>query len=326
MLKKLTKYGEYTHFLIIGITLLFFIISSPVNFSVTSSNLYPVSLGSWIFEFVSMYPLLGEVINIILIVLTSLYVNKIGTSTEILPRQSYITLSLLAIFLLFSPDAKYFTGSLLCMLLLTFSFDNMVGIFGKQYPFKQVLNSTIAISVSSLIVPQSLIFIVFVWLGFLTYSVNSLREWVISIIGILIPYIYMVFAFYWNDNIEYMLELYRAFFYYYRLQFSTPNVYQIISLIILAVIYFSSMMYFINNASEKIINIRKRMMLTFHFSFVSIVALIISSTSYFTMLPIVFVTMSIMLSYAVHYQKKSRFQDFLMIILLISIIFNRFNF
>lgn len=323
MLKKLTKSGEYVHFLIIGIILLFYLFSSPVIFKSNQSNLYTAPFGIWIQDFISLNPSLGKVINVILITLTSLFVNKIGKKTEILPRQSFITSSILSLFLLFSPETTQFTGCLVIMLLLTFSFSNMVGIFGKQYPYQQILTATIAISVSSLIIPQTIIFIIFIWLGFLTYSVNSFREWIISFIGIAIPYIYMLFAWYWYDNLDYFFDLYGNFFKTFRIDFNTPTTYQIITLAILASIYLSSMFYFINTASEKIINVRKRMWLTFQFSFISIATLAIGGNSSFLVLPLVYISMSIMFSYSVHYQKQSRIQDILILFLIISIFINR---
>lgn len=323
MLKKLTKSGEYVHFLIIGITLVFYFLSSPVIINTNLSNPYTAPFGIWIQDFISLYPILGKVINVILIATISLFVNKIGTSTEILPRQSFITSSILAIFLLFSPDTPQYTASLVLMLLLTFSFSKMVGIFGKQYPYQQILNATIAISVSSFIIPQSIIFIFFIWLGFLTYSVNSFREWIISFIGLVIPYFYMLFAWYWYDNLDFALDLYVNLFRTFRIDFITPSNYQIITIAIMTLIYLSSMIYFINTASEKIINVRKRMWLTFQFSFISILTLVLGGSSSFMVLPLVYISMSIMLSYSVHYQKQSRIQDILMMLLIISILINR---
>ncbi len=323
MLKKIAKSGEYVHFLMIGIILVFYYFTAPVTAKSQLPSLYTAPLGVWIQDFSILYPTLGKLINVILIAVTSLFVNKIGTSTEILPRQSFITSTILALFLLFSPETSQFTGSLVLLLLLTFSFSNMIGIFGKQYPFQQILNATLAISVSSLIIPQSIVFIVFIWLGFFTYSVNTFREWIISFIGLAIPYIYMFFAWYWYDNLGYFYEIYANYFKTFSIAFNAPHTYQIITLALLALIYFSSLFYFINTTSEKIINVRKRMWLTFQFSFISIVTLAIGGKSSFLILPLVYISMSIMLSYSIHYQKQTRIQDILMLLLIISIFINR---
>lgn len=323
MLKKLTKSGEYTHLLLIFAILAIYYFTNSVGFNASISYPYAAPIGNWIQKQVVDFPLLSKFVNILLMVLIASYMNTIGIKSEIIPRQSYITSSLLVAFMLFSPGESYFTSTLLIMLLLVFSYGNMMSIFGKQYPYMYVLNASMAIAVSSMILPHTILFIFFIWLGFFTYSVNSWREWIISIIGLIIPYIYMAFTFFWNDNLNYFIDIYSSFFSNPGIGFKIPSTYQLITIGLIAVLYSLSMLQFINDASDKVISIRKRMWLTFQFSFIGIIVMATGGNSIYMLLPVLYAPLALMLGYDIHNLKRSRVYDVMFALLFISILVNR---
>lgn len=323
MLKKLTRSGEYTHMFIIVLTLIIYYVTPSINFRSLVVNFDAAPIGNWILGQTSVNPQFVKPVNILLILGIVLYFNSISTSSDILPRQSYITASLITIFMLFSPQENYFTSSLCVVLLLSFSLGNMAGMFGRQYPYLQVLNASMAISISSMIFPYTILFIFFVWFGFLTYSVNSWREWVISVIGLILPYIYLLFAFFWNDNLNFILNSYNSFFKNLSINFSLPSTDQLITLSLLTLFYLMSMFKFISEASDKIISIRKRMWLTFQFSFICLVVMALSGNSIYLILPVIYVPLALMLSYSLHNQRRSRIYNVLLVLLIVSIIINR---
>lgn len=323
MLKKLTKSGEYTHLLLIFALLAIYYFTPSVGFNASVSYPYAAPIGNWIQDKVLLFPLISKFVNLLLMILIASYLNTIGIKSEIIPRQSYIASSFLVAFMLFSPGEAYFTSTLLIMLLLVFSYGSMMGMFGKQYPYSQVLNASMAIAVSSMILPHTILFIFFIWLGFFTYSVNSWREWIISMIGMIIPYIYLAFAFFWNDNLNYFLDIYSNFFSNPNIGFTIPSIYQLITTGLIAVIYLMSMLQFINDASDKVISIRKRMWLTFQFSFIGIIVMVTGGNSVYMLLPVLFAPLALMLSYNIHNQKRSLVYDIMFAVLFISILINR---
>lgn len=323
MLKKISKSGEYTHILIIMVMMLVYFITPPVKFNITFDSTLISPIWFWLNQMAISFPLTLKIITIMMIITIALYVNKIATSSEITPRLSFLSATLLTIFFLFSPDTSYLTGTLAVMLLLVFSFGNIMNLFGKQYPFKEILNASIAISIASMIIPYAIVFILFIWIGFLTYSINTWREWLISLIGLIVPYIYMFFAFFWNDNLDFIIGNYITFFNGLTIKFLQPNIYQWISVSLLLIIAFMSTMHFINDASDKIISIRKKMWLTFQFAFVTLMAIGSAGTAAPLLLPVLYIPISIMLSYSVHNQKRTRFYNIMMLLLICSFLINR---
>ncbi len=325
MLKKLIKAGEYTHMLLILFILVLFYFTPSVEFGENNTLPEAATLGKWISVNLSNLPG-GTFINLILIIGLALYVNYLGVRREVLPRRSYLAATIFAVLLLFTGNGQFTTSSLLLCLLLTYSLDNMLNLFGKQYPLMLVLNASMAISVSSMIIPQAVIFILFIWLSFFTYSVNSWREWVISVIGLILPYLYLFFAWFWNDNLDILLNMFHEFSRNILPVFTMPTTYQWISLGILFLIIAISSLFFVGEASDKIISTRKRMWVTYQFAFISLVALVASGEVYYLWLPVIYVPATIMVGFYVHHHKKSRLFDILLILFIVSVFLNRLPF
>lgn len=326
MLKTLTKSGEYTHLFIILLMMTFYYFTPDINFK--SLTHYPdaAPVGKWLQSQLTLLGHYTRLINIILIISIAIYTNKIAVSADITSRQSYISASIIAVLMLFSPSSTWYTGSLVVMLLLVFALSNIMSLFGKQYPFLNVLNASMAISISSMVLPQAMFFLVFIWFAFFTFSVNSWREWVISIIGLVLPYIYMVFAFFWNNNIEYLLNVYKAFFLDLGVRYQVPEPLQLATLAFMMVLFIIAAMHFTSEASDKIISIRKKMWITFQFSLICLVIIVLGGEFVFLLIPLIYIPLTIMLGYSIHNMKRSRHYDVLMILLIVSILINRFAF
>lgn len=323
MLKKISKSGEYTHLLIIMLMMVVYFLTPPVKFNITFDSTLISPLWVWLNHVAISFPLTVKILTVLVMISITLFINKIAASSEITPRLSYLTATISITLFLFSPDTSYLTGTLAVMLLLVFSFSNIMRLFGKQYPFKEILNASIAISIASMIIPYAMVFILFIWIGFLTYSINTWREWLISLIGLILPYAYMLFAYFWNDNLGFIINNYIEFFNNLTISFIMPDIYQWISVSLLVIVAFKSTMHFINDASDKVISIRKKMWLTFQFAFVAVIAIGISGTAAPLLLPVLYIPVSIMLSYSIHNQKRTRFYDIMMLLLICSFLLNR---
>lgn len=325
MLKKLTKSGEYTHLFIIAVALGFYFFTHSVDFAGSETFIFSdaAPIGNSISKGLAGLDLLTGLINTVLILIISIYVKSISTSSEITPRQSYIAASLAAVFMLFSPHKELFTGPLVVILLLTFSLGNIMKLFGRQFPYLQVLNAAMAVAVSSMILPYTAIYMLFIWFGFFTYSVNSWREWVISLVGFVIPYLYMLFGFLWYDNLSYLYSQYSIYFSNLSLRFNNLTTSQVASLLMILIILVSALLHFTSEASDKVISIRKKMWLTFQFTFISFIVILLSGEFFYLLLPVLYVPLTLMLSYSVHNRKRSRLYDVAFFLFIITIILNR---
>lgn len=323
MLKKLAKSGEYTNLFIMISVLLIYYITPAVNFANSPIVTPAAPIGFWLDTWISNNIGWSKLINVALVIILSWYLNILSTRYEIIPRQSSLVAGILPFFMLFTPEPQFLTATLVVIMIYIFILDNILNIGKRQNPSLQVLNASMSIALASMIIPHSILFILLVWFGFLTYSVNSWREWLISLIGLILPYIYMFFAFLWSDNITYIIGYYKKFFSEFNLEASLPSTMQIVSLSILFVIFIMSMLHFVNDASDKTLVLRKRMGIVSQFAFVTAITVFLSGNSIFIVLPIFFIPFVLMFSYSIHNLKKSRIYDIIFFLLIISFLVNR---
>jgi hypothetical protein len=280
-------------------------------------------MGQWLNTWLSNNAEWAKLINVVLVIIISWYLNILSTGYEIIPRQSSLVAGILPVFMLFTPTPQLITASLSIVVLYIYILSNILSIGKRQNPSLQVLNATMSIAIASMIIPHAILLILLVWFGFLTYSVNSWREWIISIIGLILPYLYMFFAFFWNDNLQYIMKSYSKFFVELNFETSLPSTIQIVSLSLLFVLFMLSMLHFVNDASDKTLILRKRMGIVSQFAFVTTIMVFLSGSSLFTMLPIFFIPFVVMFGYSIHNQKRSRIYDILFFLLTISLLINR---
>ncbi len=323
MLKKLSKAGEYTHMFLIGLLLIvqFFTDGVVVPTLIPPGDAAP--FGQWIYSTAAAYPIAAQVVNLLLLLTVLLNINRITVSVEITPRQSYITATLLAALLLLLPARPFDTVTLSVFALLAYSYGNLMFLFGRQYPFQQVLNSAMAVAFASMIMPSAIFFILFIWIAFFTHSVNSWREWLISVLGILIPYIYLLFAFFWNDNLGYLFHAWSDMLQQIHIVFSVPSLWLGINIALLLLLYGGVALPFIGDASDKVISIRKRMWLTFQFSVVVFMVSGISGNAGYILLPLLCIPTAIIAAYYIYDQKRTRVLNIVLLLFLASVLFNR---
>ncbi|NTW26598.1 MAG: hypothetical protein HGA37_18010, partial [Lentimicrobium sp.] len=229
------------------------------------------------------------------------------------------------VLMLFTPDAYHLAVSLACLILLLFSLHNVMNLYGKQHPFNLVMNATVAISIASMISPPVIVFIFFVWLGFFTFRVNSWREWAISLMGLTLPYFYLILMYLWNDNLLYAFKIYQDLIRNFSFTIQQPSPLEFITLGLFTFLAIISGMRFLADASEKVISIRKKMWVINHFTFAGIGAVLLSGNAFLSMLPFVFMPASAMIAHAVANGRRTWIHDILLVLLIAMAVFTRLN-
>ncbi|MHC1774801.1 MAG: DUF6427 family protein [Lentimicrobium sp.] len=325
MIKRLAKAGIFPQIIVLIILALVYYITPQTRLFHLSVPDHTAPLGEWIYRLILNYADMAQPLVVILLVSLAITLNALLIRHDISPRQSLLPAIVALILMLFTPDAFHLIVTLACLILLLFSLHNIMGLYGEQHPYSKVLNATFAISIASMISPPVILFIFFVWFGFFTFRVNSWREWVISLMGIILPYFYLALLFLWNDNLMYAARLYQNMINNFRFTIERPGPLEFIALGIFAVWIIFSSSRFIADAGEKVISIRKKMWIINHFALAGFVAVLLSGGAMMVMLPLIYIPASAIIAYAVSNSRRTWIHDLLFILTLASAIINRLN-
>jgi hypothetical protein len=75
----------------------------------------------------------------------------------------------------------------------------LVSSYRKDSAFSNAFDAGILFSIASLFYFPSIVFIPLLGFGFVLFRPFNWREWVISVIGVLIPYLFVFTYYFWND-------------------------------------------------------------------------------------------------------------------------------
>lgn len=320
MLRKLSKSGIYLQTIFIFIFLGVYMITPLPGFTIQTMPGNAAPLGRLITQNLPENRFAVKFIAVLLILLNITVFNFILRRHDLHQRQSVFTAALASGFYLFTGTPAAMIAPLVAVLMLQFSFDSAMKIYGVTNPYDTILNSSITIGLASMIQPLAVLFLIFLWMAFFTLRISTWREWVISLLGLLIPYIYLAFWFFWTDRLDLAIAEYADFFRYLSLIPVGHSVRETGILALLGLILIISMAAFVNDAGDKIISIRKKMWIGVQFTLISIAAMVLSGKDAMLTMPLVLLPVSMMFAHLVTRSKRSWPWDLLYGIFLAAII------
>ncbi|HOI87368.1 MAG TPA: hypothetical protein PLV51_05870 [Lentimicrobium sp.] len=325
MLRKLSKSGIYLQLTLTILMLGLFVVTPPLDLKTltVAGNIAP--LAEIIRHILPGNQIAQTIIAALLAFGLFLIFNLILINQDIVPRQSMIVAFIGSVFILFSGSSGHLILLLCTIYLLLFSLYNILKIYGEQYPYILVLNASVAISAASMIIPPAIAFFPFIWMGFFTLRIGTWREWSISLLGLMLPYLYLLFWFFWNNNLVEALHNYSNFFSSLSPGFINPSLTELVTYIILGLLLLLSLFSFLGDTGEKIISLRKKMWIIAQFLLAGLLFLFLSGPGWPSMLPVIALPLSVMFAFLVLKSKKSWFYDLLLGIFFLLVILLRIN-
>ena len=325
MLRKLSKAGFLTHLLLTLAGIAFVALTPKGSFG--TIQLMPGDAMPGILLHTLLPAVAGALpwINAVLLFLMGLFINMILVKYDLIPRQSFFAALIFVLLSWFSPGYDFLLYGLAATMLVLIALRSLMSMYLKPHPYTDVLNATAAIGLASLLIPETIVFIAFVWLGFFTLRINSWREWGISIAGLLLPYFYLVVYLFFIDQ---LIETWTAYVQYvqsYRVQFNQVSTLNLITVVSLVILWLIVTFKVLTGVGEKLIALRKRMWLITQFQWAAIVCIILLGYKSPMMLPAMYVSLSMMLTYIIHQQKgKMLIYGILLGLFLVLAAFGRF--
>jgi len=165
-------------------------------------------------------------------------------------------------------------------------------MYGKQGAYQDVFIAAFSIGLASLFYIPVAFLLLMIWFSFITYRISSWREYAVSIIGYILPFIYFVSWLFWNDNVRNGLTHLSGSL----INLILPPRISIINTIWLSVsafIMIIAMFAVLNVMNDKLISLRRRSWVLFNFSLTSLVAILLAgwpilSANYLFVIPLSF--------------------------------------
>lgn len=322
-LKKIYSAGIFVQALFVLIFLSLLITTELPELRISDKALNLIPLFSKLSRIGQENPILLKIAGLLTFIVTAYLFNNLNIKHDLLPRQNTLLVVVFSTLLLANPSYSGILLQCIVTLLLYMLLYYMYSIFNENQPYAKILTAVIIISVTSLIIPQAIVYIIFVWLGFFTYRIGNWREWVISVIGLLVPYIYYVSWLFLTDKLNSTWLDYITYFQSFRPVKYSLNMSEFITLGFIALLLIINSLRFLNEAGDKVIAIRRKMWLIFHFMWVSLLAMAISGPALVLWIPAFLLAAALFVSHNVINSRKTLTTNLLISGFLITILLIR---
>jgi len=237
-------------------------------------------------------PVLSVVTALILVAVQSVVLFYMFQSNGFYGRSNFIPA--IIVMLAYSWNNNFLTlhAVLAAMVFIIIALHSLLGMYGKQNPYQQVFTAAFTISIASLFYLPLAYLLLLLWVTLISYRISSWREYTISFIGFILPWIYYLSWLFLSDNLESGLKLVIASLFKFELpnHLSTVNaVWLLISMFVMIV----TMVAVLNAVSDKLISLRRRAWVMFGYCFASFIAVLLCgwpmlSANYLFVIPMSF--------------------------------------
>ncbi len=189
MLIKIFKKNYHIQILLFLVLPLIIWVPALINPPELVVSKYDMSIYQIIHHYLQDLMAVSTVIALVLVYIQGLVINSILSHNQLFSKTSFLP-GLIYILLLSSNYSSMTLSSFL--IANTFTLISILFIFksyDKRDGVDEVFNSSLFIALASLTFSPSLIFILWIWLSLLSYKSYKWRLWIISILGLITPFI-----------------------------------------------------------------------------------------------------------------------------------------
>jgi len=271
----------------------------------------------------NLFSAASPAVALIIVMISALALNSILIFHELTPKNNLLPAFIFILFMGSDPSCLCTYPVIISLPFFTWFLHTVFKINDEPENYMEVFNASILVSVISLIYPVAIFLIFFVWLTLLIYGMFNGRNLVISFIALLLPFIYLIFYYFWTDQFS---DAGLAYLAYYKNAFNFEMNRNIIQLVIWG--FFAIFMLIpaflriTSTLSSFSINYRKKIAATSWFMAFTLPMIIFNGKVDYNTL--VFLPASIMIAHYYHLFKKSLFNEIALLLFLILILANNY--
>lgn len=206
---------------------------------------------------------------------------------------------------------------------LFFFIRNIYRLPSVENPIPHVFNSSLMLSLASLYFFNIIFLVVIFWIGLLIHRANSWRNYLVGIVGLILPYLFILTWYFWSDQLEdYLLIFNKNSLYTFESVFSI-GISDFIVILFISVLLIIAVLKTMVRLNEKSINLRRNLIITIYYLLATILIFIFFGSGLSTALIIV-VPSALLMSNAFHDLKNFKWYNVSFSILLILIFINQY--
>lgn len=287
-----------------------------------TENAFPLFL--YIFQAVRPYRVLQIVISLLFVVLQAFFLTRVINRHSVLKEITHLPALLYVVLMSCFPEQLTFNPLLFANFFIILFLNAIFNFYRADSAVFNVFDASLFIGIATLFYWPCVFLFPLVWAALIILRPFDWREWIVSILGLALPFLFFSGVLYWFDLLS--LEGMRAFIEpFYKVQFSTVyNETYFLLFIILALIMIASLFKFsqeFGNFAK--LKTRKFLELFVWFFLFAALSYLVSVKRTMVSLSFLAIPFSVMISNYFITLKNQVLAEIVFIILLIAVIYNQ---
>lgn len=261
----------------------------------------------------AIYPYVSLSIALVLVIGLSIILYLIGTVNDILPRENFLP-SIVYLFLLsWNTSLTTMNPLLPSGLLIAVSIFTLMRMYGQSEPYRQVFIASALIGLASLFYFPAMYFLIMVWISLVTYRITSWREWIIAFIGFLIPFIYLISWYFWNDEFKIILQKIISSIDNPGITLKGIKSFEIVWLVMTVFMLIITLSIVLNLVQDKLISIRRRSFIMINFVVACGIMILLSGSSVLLVSQLLYMPLAFFIATSLNMMRKSIVLDIMIV-------------
>lgn len=162
--------------------------------------------------FAGLHPTVSPLLAVLLVFIAALALNNILIYHDLAPVNSILPAFLFILMMGSNPLGLGIHPFLIALPFFNWFLHIIFRSNDEPENFISVFNACIILAVISMIAPTSLFLFLLIWMALLVFGTFNGRNLIISVMGFLLPYVYLAVYYFWIDRLPEALMAYRLFF------------------------------------------------------------------------------------------------------------------
>jgi hypothetical protein len=147
------------------------------------------------------YFVISAFIGVLISILSAFLLNYIINQHNLLPKKTYLPALFYLVYTSFCGELLRVHPASMANLLIIAACHELFDTYRKDSALSEVFNAGMLIGLASLLYLPSLLLLFFIWAALLLFRPFIWQEYLLSVLGLLLPWVYFLVYFFWNNRL-----------------------------------------------------------------------------------------------------------------------------
>ena len=263
-------------------------------------------------------------IAFLLVLFQSVFLNTMVSNNSIIQQKTFLPALIYLLLMSSFPGFQSLNPVIIANLFFIFILYNLIKVYDQPEDYERIFRIGFLTAVSSMFYFPAIYFLIVIWYGFLILRLFDWRGWIISLLGFITPYLFLMVYYFWFDKFNLRSNEYLDYFRHFSKLILSFPAYSKLFLCLYTILILLSLFIFYNSTGDKIIKVRNIRVIIIWLFVLTVLSIFLAGNNLFFHLEIFFIPASIFIANFLFLLKRKYISEIILTLLIAAIIICKF--